>query len=73
MVGFLSSKLSDLDDEETVLAELEEAAKYIDKDKLYLSHQCRFASCDEGNELTQDQQWAKIKQCQEIAQTFWGE
>lgn len=45
MVGFLSSKLSDLDDEETVLTELEEAAKYIDKGKLYLSHQCRFASC----------------------------
>lgn len=44
VVGFLSSKLSDLDDEETVLAELEEAAKYIDKDKLYLSHQCGFAS-----------------------------
>mgnify|MGYP002738787365 CR=1 FL=1 len=73
VVGFLSSKLSNLDDEEEVLEELEEAAKYVAKDNLYLSHQCGFASCDGGNELTQDQQWDKIKQGQEIARKFWGE
>lgn len=73
VVGFLSSKRAELDDPDTVLEELEEAAKYISKDKLYLSHQCGFASTDDGNDLTHEQQWAKIKQGQEIAQAFWGE
>jgi 5-methyltetrahydropteroyltriglutamate--homocysteine methyltransferase len=73
VIGFLSSKKSGLADKEAVLAELEEAAKYIPKDKLYLSHQCGFASCDGGNDLTHEQQWNKIKQGQEIAQAFWGE
>lgn len=53
--------------------QLEEATKYIAKDKLYLSHQFGFASCDGGNELSHDQQWDKIKQGQAIAHHFWGE
>lgn len=73
VIGLLSSKKPELEDEEKILAELEEAAKYIPKDKLYLSHQCGFASCDGGNALTHEQQWAKIKQGQEIALKFWGE
>lgn len=73
VVGFLSSKLDNLEDKDEVLAELEEAAKYIPKDKLYLSHQCGFASCDGGNELSHDQQWEKIDQGHEIAFEFFGE
>lgn len=73
VLGFLSSKTNTLDDAEAVLDQLEQATQYVDKDKLYLSHQCGFASCDSGNELTEDEQWAKIKQGQEIALAFWGE
>ena len=73
VLGLLSSKTDHLDDEDRALSILEEASKYVDKDRLYLSHQCGFASTDIGNELTIDQQWAKIKQGQEIAQKFWGE
>jgi methionine synthase II (cobalamin-independent) len=51
---------------------LDEASKIIDKDRLLLSHQCGFASCDGGNELTEDEQWAKINQGQQIAQQYWG-
>ena len=72
VLGFLSSKTNTLDDEERCLRLLEEASQIIDKDRLYLSHQCGFASCDNGNELSQDQQWAKIKQGQEIAEKFWN-
>ena len=72
VLGLLSSKTDHLDDEDRALSILEEASKYVDKDKLYLSHQCGFASTDIGNELTIDQQWAKIKQGQEIAHKFWG-
>ncbi|HFI2691997.1 TPA: cobalamin-independent methionine synthase II family protein [Streptococcus suis] len=72
VLGLLSSKTSDLDDEERVYRLLEEASKIIPKDRLYLSHQCGFASCDSGNELAIPQQWAKIKQGQEIAEKFWS-
>lgn len=73
VLGLLSSKTNTLDNEKRVLYLLEKASQIIDKDKLYLSHQCGFASCDEGNELSIDEQWAKIDQGQEIAAKFWGE
>ena len=72
VLGLLSSKTTDLDDEERVLRLLEQASTILPKDRLLLSHQCGFASCDSGNELAIPQQWAKIKQGQEIAKKFWG-
>lgn len=72
VLGLLSSKSNTLDDEERVVRMLDEASKIIDKDRLLLSHQCGFASCDGGNELTEDEQWAKINQGQRIAQQYWG-
>ena len=72
VLGLLSSKTTDLDDEERALKMLEEASQIIPKDRLFLSHQCGFASCDSGNELAIPQQWAKIKQGQDIAAKFWS-
>ena len=72
VLGLLSSKTTDLDDEERVLRLLEQASTILPKERLLLSHQCGFASCDSGNELAIPQQWAKIKQGQEIAKKFWG-
>ena len=71
VLGLLSSKTTDLEDEERVLRLLEQASTILPKDRLLLSHQCGFASCDSGNELAIPQQWAKIKQGQEIAKKFW--
>lgn len=73
VLGLLSSKTNHLDDETRVLDLLEKASQILPKERLYLSHQCGFASCDSGNELTEDQQWAKIKQGQDLAQQFWRE
>ena len=73
VLGLLSSKTNILDDESRILRLLNEAAKIIDKSRLLLSHQCGFASCDGGNELTEAEQWAKIDQGQKIAQQYWGE
>ena len=72
VLGLLSSKTTDLDDEERVLDLLEKASQILPKERLFLSHQCGFASCDSGNELATPQQWAKIKQGQEIAKKFFG-
>lgn len=73
VLGALSSKNADLDDEDRALKLLEEASQYIDKDRLFLSHQCGFASCDIGNELGHGAQWDKIDQGHEIAHKFFGE
>ena len=72
VLGLLSSKTTELDDEERVLDLLEKASEILPKERLFLSHQCGFASCDSGNELATPQQWAKIKQGQEIAKKFFG-
>ncbi len=73
VLGLLSSKTRTLDDEARVIRLLDEASKIIDKDRLFLSHQCGFASCDGGNELTEEEQWVKIDQGQRIALSYWGE
>lgn len=72
VLGLLSSKTPGLDDEARVLAALNHATTLVHKDRLYLSHQCGFASTDHGNELSKAQQWAKINQGQALAQAFWG-
>lgn len=72
VLGLMSSKTNTLDDKTRVLKLLDEASKIIPKDRLFLSHQCGFASCDGGNELTEDEQWAKIDQGQQIALAYWG-
>jgi methionine synthase II (cobalamin-independent) len=73
VLGLLSSKTNTLDNEERVLRLLDEASRVIGKNRLLLSHQCGFASCDGGNELTEEEQWAKIDQGQRIALAYWGE
>ena len=73
VLGLLSSKTNTLDDEAHVLAVLDEAAAILPRERLLLSHQCGFASCDGGNELTMDEQWNKIDQGQRIALQYWGE
>jgi methionine synthase II (cobalamin-independent) len=73
IIGLISSKTNTLDDETRVIRLLDEAARIIGKNRLFLSQQCMFASCDGGNELTEDEQWAKIKQAQRIALAYLGE
>jgi methionine synthase II (cobalamin-independent) len=72
VIGLLSSKTNTLDDEERVIRLLDEASKIIPKERLFLSHQCGFASTDNGNELTEDEEWAKIDQGQRLALAYWG-
>ncbi len=72
VLGLLSSKTRTLDDEDRIVRMLDEACGIIVKERLYLSHQCGFASCDGGNELSEEEQWAKIDQGQRLAQQYWG-
>ena len=72
VLGLITTKSPKLEDKNTVIARIHEAAKYIPLDRLYLSPQCGFASCEIGNKLTEEEQWAKLKLVKEIAEEVWS-
>ena len=72
VLGLITTKSPKLEDKQAVIARIQEAAKYIPLDRLYLSPQCGFASCEIGNKLTEEEQWAKLKLVKEIAEEVWG-
>lgn len=71
VLGLITSKFPELEDKEAVKARIREAAKYVPLDHLCLSTQCGFSSTEEGNKLTHEQQWAKIRLVVEIAKEVW--
>ena len=71
VLGLISSKFGQLEDKEAVIARIREAEHYVPLERLCLSTQCGFASTEEGNALTEDQQWAKIELVQQIAAEIW--
>ena len=73
VLGLVTSKQPGLEDKEAVKARIKEASRYVPLENLYLSPQCGFASCEIGNKLTEEEQWAKIALIQEIAAEVWGE
>lgn len=72
VLGLITSKTGELEDRQLIIQRIHEAAKYIDLDHLALSPQCGFASTEEGNILTEAQQWAKIALVKSIAEEIWG-
>lgn len=73
VLGLITSKNGELEDKQTIIDRIHEAANFVPLDRLCLSTQCGFASTEEGNILTEDQQWAKIQLVKEVAQEVWGE
>ncbi len=72
VLGLITTKSPKLENKEDVIARIHEAAKYVPLERLALSPQCGFASCEIGNKLTEDEQWAKLKLVKEIAKEVWG-
>ena len=72
MLGLVTSKQPGLEDEELLIDRINEAARYVPLENLYLSPQCGFASCECGNKLTEDEQWAKIALVKRVAERVWG-
>ncbi|MCD8915250.1 5-methyltetrahydropteroyltriglutamate--homocysteine S-methyltransferase [Staphylococcus simulans] len=73
VLGLITSKDGELEDRDEVLNRIKEAAQYIPLERLALSTQCGFASTEEGNNLTEAQQWAKIRLVKSIAEEVWPE
>ena len=73
VLGLITTKRAELEDKQTVIARIHEAAKFVPLENLCLSPQCGFASCEIGNKLTEEQQWAKVALVREIAEEVWGD
>ena len=72
VVGVITSKSGTLESKDVVKRRIDEAAKFAPLDQLALSPQCGFASTEEGNVLTEAQQWAKMREVVEVAEEIWG-
>jgi 5-methyltetrahydropteroyltriglutamate--homocysteine methyltransferase len=73
VLGLVTSKSGRLESKDELKRRIDEAAKFVDIDQLCLSPQCGFASTEEGNILSEDEQWAKLARILEVAHEVWGE
>jgi 5-methyltetrahydropteroyltriglutamate--homocysteine methyltransferase len=72
VLGLVTTKRGELESKDELKRRIEEAAKYAPIEQLCLSPQCGFSSTVEGNELSQEQQWAKLRLIVEVAEEVWG-
>jgi 5-methyltetrahydropteroyltriglutamate--homocysteine methyltransferase len=73
VLGLVTSKTPVLEPADDLRRRIDEAAKYVDLDRLALSPQCGFASIAEGgNQLTPDQQFAKLRLVSDAARSVWS-
>jgi 5-methyltetrahydropteroyltriglutamate--homocysteine methyltransferase len=72
VLGVMTSKTGTLESKDQLERRIEEAAKFAPLEQLCLSPQCGFASTEEGNLLAEDEQWAKLARCVEVAEEVWG-
>jgi methionine synthase II (cobalamin-independent) len=71
-LGIVTSKRGAVEDKDLLKRRIDEAARFTDLDRLCLAPQCGFSSTEEGNLLTEDEQWAKLARIVEVAEEVWG-
>lgn len=72
VLGLVTTKRGELEDADQLKRRIEEASKHVDLDQLCLSPQCGFSSTVEGNDLTAEQQWNKLRLIVDVADDVWG-
>jgi 5-methyltetrahydropteroyltriglutamate--homocysteine methyltransferase len=72
VLGLISTKVPRMEDPDALAKRIEEAAKFVPMENLALSPQCGFASTAEGNLLTEEDQWAKLKLVTDTVRKVWG-
>jgi len=73
VLGLVSSKLAELESQDQLKRRIDEASKYVPLENLALSPQCGFASTMEGNLLSEEEQWRKLKLVVDNAHDVWGQ
>jgi 5-methyltetrahydropteroyltriglutamate--homocysteine methyltransferase len=71
--GFISTKVPDLEPLDDLKRKFDAASKYADLDQLGIAPQCGFASTEEGNKITEDDQKRKLELVIKTAEAIWGE
>ena len=71
VLGLVTSKFPELESKEEIKSRIKEATEYVPLENLSISPQCGFASTEEGNRLTEQEQWGKINFLQEVAAEGW--
>jgi 5-methyltetrahydropteroyltriglutamate--homocysteine methyltransferase len=72
VLGLVTTKRGELESKDDLKRRIEQASRHVDGDQLCLSPQCGFSSTKEGNDLSHEQQWAKLRLIVETAQEVWG-
>ncbi len=72
VLGLVTTKTGQLEQPDAIARRIEAATKFVDLDRLCVSPQCGFASTEEGNILTEDEQWAKLALVVDMAKKVWG-
>ncbi len=72
VLGAVTTKSGQLESRDEIMRRIDAATKFIDIDQLCLSPQCGFASTEEGNLLTEDEQWRKLERVVQLADEIWG-
>jgi methionine synthase II (cobalamin-independent) len=72
VLGLVSSKLPALELEDDLMRRVDEASRFVPLERLALSPQCGFASSMEGNLMTEDEQWRKLRLVVDTARRIWG-
>ena len=71
VLGLITSKFGELESKDAIKRRIEEASQFVNLNQLCLSPQCGFASTEEGNLLTEEQQWSKLHHVVEISEEVW--
>jgi 5-methyltetrahydropteroyltriglutamate--homocysteine methyltransferase len=72
VLGLVTTKHGELETKDELKRRIEEASQFVDIEQLCLSPQCGFSSTSEGNELSYEQQVAKLRLVVEVAAEVWG-
>ena len=73
VLGLVTTKHGELETKDELKRRIEEASRFVDVEQLCLSPQCGFSSTEEGNDLTEQQQWDKLQLIVQTAAEIWGE
>ena len=71
VLGLVTSKFGELESKDVIKKRIDEASRFVDLNQLCLSPQCGFASTEEGNLLTEEQQWSKLQHVVDISKEVW--
>lgn len=73
VLGLVTTKKPELEAKDAVVRRIREASQYVPLERFCLSPQCGFASTEEGNKLTEEEEWKKLRLIKEISEEVWGQ